>query len=138
MIKKILVGYDGSEESDKAYILALDMASKYSAQVMVLSVASPPEFSVTFGMDTVLQAATEYYKEQFKDLQAKAAALKIEPRFEIRIGNPADRIIHLADEIKAEMIVVGHRGRGLIEKWVLGSVARRVMTHAHCTVVVAR
>ena len=138
MIKKILVAYDGSKESEKAYTLALDMASKYSAQVVVLSVARPSEPPVAVEMEAILEAATDYYQEQFKGLKAKAAALELEPRFEIRVGHPAEQIVHLADEEGAEMIVMGHRGGGLMQKFLLGSVARRVMIYAHCTVVVVR
>jgi nucleotide-binding universal stress UspA family protein len=138
MIKKILVAYDGSKESEKAYILALDMACKYSAQIIVLSVARPSEPPVAVEMEAILEAATDYFQEQFKELKAKAAALGLEPRFEIRAGHPAEQIVHSANEERAEMIVMGHRGGGLMQKFLLGSVARRVMIYAHCTVVVVR
>lgn len=138
MINKILVAYDGSKESEKAYTLALDMASKYLAQIIVLSVARPSEPPVAVEMEAILEAASDYYQEQFTGLKAKAAALGLEPRFEMRVGHPAEQIVHFADEEGAEMIIMGHRGEGLMQKFLLGSVARRVMIYAHCTVVVVR
>jgi nucleotide-binding universal stress UspA family protein len=138
MIKRILVAYDGSKEAENAYTLALDMASKYSAQIIVLSVARPSEPPVAVEMEAILEAATDYYQEKFMGLKAKAAVLGLEPRFEIRAGHPAEQIVHSANEERAEMIVMGHRGGGLMQKFLLGSVARRVMIYAHCTVVVVR
>lgn len=39
---------------------------------------------------------------------------------------------------KADTIVMGHRGESRLQQWLLGSVAKRVLSYAHCTVVVAR
>ena len=58
MVSKILVAYDGSQQSDKAFAMALDMALHYSAKVMVLSVARPPEPPVAVEMEAVLETAT--------------------------------------------------------------------------------
>ncbi len=42
MINKLLAAYDGSQQSEKAFAMALDMASHYSAKVIVIAVARPP------------------------------------------------------------------------------------------------
>jgi nucleotide-binding universal stress UspA family protein len=138
MVSKLLVAYDGSQQSEKAFAMALDMASHYSAQVIVLSVARPPEPPVAVEMEAVLEAATEYYQAQFKNLKEQASSLGIEPRFEVRVGHPAEQIIHFANEEKADAIVMGHRGESFLQRWLLGSVAKRVLSYAHCTVVVVR
>ncbi|NSW85589.1 MAG: universal stress protein [Syntrophobacteraceae bacterium] len=139
MIKKILVAFDGSQESDKAFTLALDIASKYSAQVLVISVARPPEPPIAVEMGAVLEAASEYYAKQAGGLLERAASLGISPRFEVRIGHPAEQIVLLANEEDVDMIVMGHRGGGsFLQRWRLGSIARRVMNYAQCSVVVVR
>jgi len=138
MINKILVAYDGSEQSKKAYDLALDMASRYSAEMIVLSVASPPEPPVAVELQTVLENAAGYYEGHFKTMMEKAEFMGIEPRFEVRTGHPAEQIIDFADEAGVDAILVGHRGESFLQRWLLGSVAKRVLSYAHCTVIVVR
>lgn len=138
MISKLLVAYDASEQSEKAYDLALDMAAKYSAEVVVLSIARPPEPPVAVETKAVLENATEYYQAHFKRLKEKAASSGLEPRFEVRVGHPAEQIVHFAGQEAADMIVMGHRGGSFLQRWLLGSVAKRVLSYAPCTVVVVR
>jgi nucleotide-binding universal stress UspA family protein len=139
MIKKILVAYDGSEESEKAYMMGLDLASKYAAEVIVLSVARPPEPPVAVEMEAVIEAATEFYQKRCEVLKNEAARFDIDPHFVINVGHPAEQIVLVADEEKVGMIVMGHRGGGgFLQRWRLGSVARRVMNYAQCTVVIVR
>ena len=138
-IDKLLIAYDGSQESEKAYEMGLDLCLKYSAQMIVLSVARPPEPPMAVETQAVLDTATEYYKERFKGLKQKAQEAGVEPRFEIKVGHPAEQIVLLANEETARMIVMGHRGGGsFLQRWRLGSIARRVQNYAQCTVVVVR
>jgi len=138
MFGKMLVAYDGSQQSEKAYMLALDMAARYSAQMIVLSVVRPPEPPVAVELEAVLESATEYYEAHFKSLKDQAQSLGIEARFQVRVGHPAEQIVRLADEEEVDAIVMGHRGEGFLNRWLLGSVAKRVMSYANCTVVVVR
>lgn len=138
MIKKIIVAYDGSMQSEKAYDFAIDLAQKYSAQIVVVSVARPPEPPVAVETQAVLDSATEYYNNRFQQLYEKASAFGIEPRLEVRVGHPAEQIVHEAIQESADMIVMGHRGGSFLQKWLLGSVARRVLSYAHCPVLIIR
>jgi len=56
----------------------------------------------------------------------------------VRGGTPADQIVRVADELEADLIVIGGRGKGAMEAIVLGSVAYRVLHHAPCPVLVMR
>ncbi|MDY0041539.1 MAG: universal stress protein [Desulforhabdus sp.] len=138
MISKVLIAYDGSQQAERAYEFGLDMALKYGAQVIVLSVARPPEPPVNVELQAVVESATEHYHELFNELKAKAAVREIEPQFEVRVGHPAEQIVHFAEENGADVIVMGHRGESFLQRWLLGSVAKRVLSYAHCTVVVVR
>jgi nucleotide-binding universal stress UspA family protein len=139
MIEKLIVAYDGSNESEKAFHMGVEIAAKFSAQVIVVSIARPPEPPVAVEMEAVLERAAEYYRAGFEALQKSASALGIVPRFEIKTGHPAEQIVLLANEEDAQMIVMGHRGGGsFLQRWRLGSIARRVMNYAQCTVVVVR
>jgi nucleotide-binding universal stress UspA family protein len=62
----------------------------------------------------------------------------VQPTLRIRVGHPAEQIIAAAEEWNAELIVTGHRGKGLFEHWLLGSVSRLVLAYARCAVMVIR
>jgi nucleotide-binding universal stress UspA family protein len=138
MISKLVVAYDGSSQAEKAYELALEIAPKHSARIIVLSVARPPEPPVAVEVQAVVENATAYYQTRFRVLKQKATAVGLDPRFEVRVGHPAEQIVLFADDEKADMIVMGHRGESFLQRWLLGSVAKRVLSYAHCTVLVVR
>jgi nucleotide-binding universal stress UspA family protein len=54
------------------------------------------------------------------------------------VGMPADAIMQTADDRQADLIVVGSHGRSALERFVLGSVSKRVATESRCSVLVAR
>lgn len=137
-MRKILVAYDGSKQSEKAFNLALDMASKYSAQMIVFSVARLPEPSIVFEAGDVLHNAEEYYEGRFKAMKDQVSAAGVTTRFLVRVGHPAEQIVLLANEEAVDAIVMGHRGESFLQRWLLGSVAKRVLSYANCTVVVVR
>ena len=89
-------------------------------------------------LEAVLESAKEYYNQRFETLKEKATAMGIAPNFEVRVGHPAEQIVNYARIEKADVIVMGHRGGSLIQGWMLGSVARRVIAHAHCMVLIVR
>ncbi len=138
MIKKILVAYDGSMQSEKAFDFALDIAQKYSALITVLSVARPPEPPMAVETQAVLDSADEYYRTRFKVLKEKAETVCVVTRLDIVVGHPAEQIVYKAVNESADMIVMGHRGESFMQKWLLGSVARRVLSYAHCPVLIIR
>jgi nucleotide-binding universal stress UspA family protein len=138
MIDRILIAYDGSSQSEKAFSFGLEMAAKYSASVRVLSIARPPEPPVNVELQSVLENATEYFESLFSEMKERAKALGVLVDFEVQVGHPAEQIVRWADEWKSDAIVMGHRGESLLQKWLLGSVAKRVLSYAHCTVVVVR
>ncbi len=137
-MNKLLVAYDGSRQSEKAFKQAMEIAAKFSAKIIVLSVARLPEPPVAVELEAVLESATEYFQGHFKCLKELAESMNIDSKFEVRVGHPAEQIVHMADEEKADAIVMGHRGESFLQRWLLGSVAKRVLSYAHCTVIVVR
>jgi nucleotide-binding universal stress UspA family protein len=138
IIQRILLAFDGSQAAEKAYDFALEVASKCGATLQVLAVAQPPEPAEDVETEAILEDAQEHYERAFVRLREKAAAAGIEPVFEVMVGHPALQIIHKAEEMDADHIIMGHRGKTLFEHWRVGSVTKRVLTHAHCSVTVVR
>jgi nucleotide-binding universal stress UspA family protein len=138
IIKRILAAFDGSQAAEHAYDFALEVASKCGAELCVLAVAQPPEPAEDVETEAILENAQEHYEKAFVRLREKAAAAGIEPTFEVVVGHPALQIVGKALESGADHIVMGHRGKTLFEHWRVGSVTKRVIIDAHCSVTVVR
>ncbi len=140
MISKILVGFDASEESYKALDFAVDMSvsHKSSPEIIVLSVVRPPEGMNLVDTDSLEKEAAEEFKTELKALVEKAGPSEVKISTDVAIGHPADTIVKYANEKGCSLIVVGHRGRSKLGGLLIGSVARHIITLAHCSVVVVR
>ena len=138
MISRILVAYDGSDPAKKCYDFALDMAQKYRAEVWVLTVARPPEFAEDVETEAILERSTQYHHRLLAQLKQQSAGTKLSIHFESAVGHPAEQIIRHAEQHGANLIVMGHRGKTLFERWRLGSISQRVLQYAHCPVLVVR
>ncbi|MFH1480117.1 MAG: universal stress protein [Pseudomonadota bacterium] len=135
---KILVPVDNSEFAFKALDKALDMAKKEQAELIVISVAL--EFQD-------VEEIPIGYAEKFKNQAVRAvnragevaqkAGLKVTTRVEVG-ASPADNIVKFAEESKTDLIVMGHRGLTGLDRFLVGSVAGRVVAHAPCSVLVVR
>ncbi|HTP64249.1 MAG TPA: universal stress protein [Geobacteraceae bacterium] len=140
-LKKLLVAFDGSEYAMKAFDYALELSNlspEPTHEIFVLSVAQPPEPADIVEVDAIIDAATEHYEELFKELRQKAAAANVKLTTEVAVGHPAEQIVHYADEKGCEMVIMGHRGKSLMDRWRIGSISKRVITYAHCTVTIVR
>lgn len=134
----ILVAVDNSEYSLKAVEMGLEMARLKGEEMIVMSVALElpdiEEIPVSYGeklKDQALRAirkATEL---------AENAGIRVETRIEVGTS-PAENIVNLARELKTSLIVVGHCGITGIDRFMIGSVAGRVVAHAPCSVLVVR
>jgi nucleotide-binding universal stress UspA family protein len=138
MIRKILLGYDGSASAEDAFAFALDLAQRYGAELHVLAVARPPEFAEDVETEAVIENSVRHYREVVGPVQAKATAASIETHVEVAVGHPAEQLVRYAEQHGIDHIVVGHRGHTLFERWLIGSVARQVIAYAHCAVTVVR
>ncbi len=138
MFARILVAYDGSAPARAAYDVALDMAAKYQSEIFVVAVARPPEFAEDVETEAALESAREHLGKKFAELESLAAHRGLKPHLRVVTGHPAEQIVRAAEQHGIELIVLGHRGHGVFERWLLGSVSRAVIAYAHCAVMVVR
>ncbi len=141
MVKKILVAFDGSEQSNKAFNFALDMSGLCTgaiSELIVISVIQPPEPADIVEVDAIIDSATQHYEELFKELKEKAKEKGISIKTEVLIGHPADQIVRYAKDQSCDVIVLGRKGKSRIERWLLGSVTKRVSSYAPCTVIIVK
>jgi nucleotide-binding universal stress UspA family protein len=138
MLQKILVAYDGSPPAQRAFDFALDLAGRYTASLTVLSVARPPEPPTVVETQAILESATAHYEKDFEKLRETAKARGVSLRTLVVAGHPAEQIVHHAAQEGDDLIVMGHRGKSLFHRWLVGSIAKRVMAYANCTVTIVR
>jgi nucleotide-binding universal stress UspA family protein len=138
MIKRILIAYDGSVSAKKAFDMGLQMAQLYHAGLVVVSVTQLPEPAMIYETTALLDDAREHYEAEFAGLRASAQAAGVHCETRVVAGHVADQIVQQATAENADVIVMGHRGKGMIERWMLGSVSKRVISYAHCSVLVVR
>jgi nucleotide-binding universal stress UspA family protein len=132
----ILVAYDSSPQSEHALNIAFSLATTTHSKLVVFAVVRPPEPALRAELNATLDAAHEHYEQSFASIRERAKKEDIEIETDVAVGNPADQIIHRAEEVQASLIVMGRRGRSAIQRWVLGSNSERVLRYAHCPVMV--
>ena len=120
--KKILIGYDGSAQEEKATETALELARSLDAKVLRFAVARPPEPATMVEVDAMLDDAREHFEEQFKKITQHAKDLGIEFKTAIAVGHPVEQIVHRAETDHVDLIVLGRRGiaMGKDAGWVHG------------------
>jgi nucleotide-binding universal stress UspA family protein len=148
LIKKILVPIDGSKSADKALDFALDLARKYSAEVLVISVFEVPSVSLIAPGIMFAPESIAKYLEELKAFHEKALseALKkakkvnsgLKVSTELLQGRAADIIVKTAQKGAFDLIVIGSRGLGGIKEFLLGSTSHRVANEATCPVLVVK
>jgi nucleotide-binding universal stress UspA family protein len=136
--KKILVGFDGSAQSEKATESALALAQSLDSSLLLFAVARPPEPATMVELDAMLDDAREHFEEQFKKIIQRAKNLGVELQTDIAVGHPVEQIVHRAETDQVDLIVLGRRGKSRWEKMLVGSTAEKVLRYAHCPVMVVR
>lgn len=137
-MKRILVAYDGSPSSAKAFSLGMEMREKYAAELMVLTVARPPEFGTEVETEAVIENSRKHCHDIQRPLHTVVASANAPTRFEVVTGHPGEQVVRHAEDWKADLIIIGHRGRTFLDRLLIGSVAGHVINHAPCAVLVAR
>ncbi|GAA2570151.1 universal stress protein [Pseudonocardia hydrocarbonoxydans] len=142
----VVVGVDGSPGAGAALEFALSDAARRDARLRVVAAVAPPEFWATAYGPIPLPASPELLEEIVAAAQAwvdEAAtrlglAVPADVAVEIRTaaGSPAPALLDAARD--ADLLVVGHRGRGAVASTLLGSVGLRCVLHARCPVTVVR
>src|SRR5512141_178066 len=142
LFQRILVAFDGSEGSWKAFDFTLELSALCKRngfpEIYVLSVVRPPEPIEIVEMEAVIDAATTHYEEQFRKIAAKVKDKDLVIHTDILPGNPADQIVRYAYDRKCDVVILGHRGKSRVEDWLLGSVPKRVSSYASCHVIIVK
>ncbi|HEX75073.1 MAG TPA: universal stress protein [Dehalococcoidia bacterium] len=140
---KILAPLDGSDIGEAALSHADKLSIETGASVILLQVIQPPG---TIGATTMLVSATEDAVRAMHDagenyLSGVAERLGekgIKTTYEVVTGDPADKIVEYAEDKRVSLIAMSTHGRGGIARWVLGSVADKVLHGTKIPVLLVR
>ncbi len=136
-LRRILVGYDGSSDSERALEQGLALAECTGGKVLVLSVARPPEPETSKAVG-FRNAAREQLEQKLSQIQARVQQNPIEIQTQVATGHPAEGILSKAREDQIDLIVLGYRGISGVDQVTLGSISEHVVSHASCPVMVTR
>ena len=143
MTMKIILPVDGSECSMRAVDHLLTHISWFREmpEIHVLHVQPPipiGRVQAHIGKDTL----HDYYREESQTLltpvQTRLDAAERFHTTHIHVGQPAEVIVKMADELQCDLIIMGAHGRGVLASMVMGSVATRVLHLAKCPVLLVK
>ena len=140
MYRKILLAYDGSTFSAAALKQSAELATLCKAELHLLSIAA------TTGGMAIAEAAgvADVWGQGEKELERLVASAVDELRNQhltvitcIQYGDPASEIAAYANQIQADLVVLGYAHRGILSRWFQGSVSAKLLDHLPCSLLVA-
>jgi nucleotide-binding universal stress UspA family protein len=139
--KVVVVGVDGSEQSIRAGSVAADLCRCHSAHLHVVTVVRPPEgwWGIVGSPPPADALASSMSKAQQSILDVVVADIDLtglQWDASEEIGEPATALVDVCREKAADVLVVGRRGAGVVERLVIGSVADRLAHYAPCPVLI--
>jgi nucleotide-binding universal stress UspA family protein len=141
----MVVGTDGSETAEEAVRQAIDLAKLTGATLSVVSAFQPVSGRRVRGEAEGAPADIQNQIGPREDVNlildaaaAKARAAGIEVQTHPVQADPADAILNVAEEVDADLIVVGNKGMTGARRYLLGSVPNNVSHHAPCSVIIVR
>jgi len=144
--RTIVVGTDGSATADKAVEAAGELARACGATVHVVTAYPPVRSAVLASVGVAGGVAAPAWLGDDERVAAEEVVRRAGERLALtgvsahttaRLGEPADALLATAEEVSADLVVVGNRGMTGVRRYLLGSVADRVAHHAHCSVHIA-
>src|SRR5918994_1784488 len=141
---RILLATDGSEEAELAALSAVELDQRTNSELHVVHVGVVPTLLVsypgTLGYEGKLYEQIEEDSSELlrkESWRVKAAGGTVAGAH-LRMGKVDLEIVTLAEELGANLIVMGSRGLGGVRRALMGSVSDSVVRHAHCPVLVVR
>jgi nucleotide-binding universal stress UspA family protein len=146
-MRTIVVGYDGSAPAERALARAAELAQAFRSHIVVADVAMPRQLQAMpggFGLqpyylstpDVGVQADEALWQQHRAQIEAFLAKTGVTHEFAGVVGAPVAEIVEIAAERNADLIVVGTRDPGFLERLLGGSVSQGVARRSGCDVLI--
>ena len=138
MATVILVGIDGSTDSERTLTAAADLARHTHHDLVAMHVARVPTMAAVdpFAASAVISALDDTVEHCHLSCELALASRAVAWTFEVRHGDPAAELLQAGLDHAAVCIVVGRRGHYHLTRRLLGSVTSRLLLHADRPVLV--
>jgi len=137
-IGNILVATDGSEFSESATGLAIEVARDCQAKLTVMTMVPFGEDLEMVGTHALRASQDKEAQARLDEVAARAVAAGVDCVTSIRYGeDPAQEIVAAADEIGTDLIVMGRRGKRGLARMMVGDATAKVVGNAECLVLIA-
>jgi len=140
MYERIVLAYDGTREGLIALREGALLGRRFGSKIFLLSVLPQSEgvrLAESVAGDLIGQQMTGY-----KELLARGVSvlkeLGFDPVARLAVGEPAPLIGDFAREVKADLVVLGHRRQNLLQRWWSGSTGSYISDHVACSVLIGR
>jgi nucleotide-binding universal stress UspA family protein len=139
-VRNVVVGVDGSDQSRHAARVGADIARKNGATLHMVTIVRPPEgwWGIVGSPPTPSALSRSLAEAQREILDSVVSDLDLGDLEVVQIedvGDPARMLLDYAEQVDADVMVIGRRGAGLIERIMLGSVANRLVHDSVCPVM---
>ena len=124
-IRNILVGYDESAPARRALTLAEDLAARYGARVVIVTVLRPIDIPVD-----VMAPTETYVMSARRALEREADRIRAQGTRVVafvEVGEPARTLVEIAERLEIDMTVLGRSGKGALARLMLGSVTTSLL-----------
>ncbi|QOZ23131.1 universal stress protein [Bradyrhizobium sp. CCBAU 51753] len=139
MYRKVLLAYDGSIEGRRALREGAKLAQLCRAEVFLLAVVELPSIvTPDAGLTIPIDEQTANYRAILAEGVERLKALGFSPTARLETGDPGHTIADVAEEIGAQLVVVGHRPQGHLARWWFGSVGSYLVKRLRCSVLVGQ
>lgn len=145
MFDRIVVGTDGSETAKEAVRTAIELAKLSKAKLEIVSAYEPIPSERLKEEGEGISGDVSHVVNPREDVQfvldkaaAEAKKAKVKVVTHPREGDPADAILDIAEENKADLVIVGNKGMTGARRFLLGSVPNKISHHAPCDLWIVR
>ncbi len=142
MYRKILVPLDGSKVAEGVLPHARSLAYSEGAELILLTVGANPALDFAFSDPGLAQAAVDEQEEKSKTyisrIEAELKADGFKTSTLLRVGSVAEVILGVAEELQVDVIAMSTHGRTGPARWLLGSIAERVVHNSNVPVLLIR
>jgi len=140
LYNKILLAYDGSIEGRRALREGARIAQLCRAEVFLLAVVEVSAGTGTLegGLAIPITEQVEIYQNILGEGVERLKAMGFSPTARLSMGEAGREIAGAAEEIGANLVVIGHRPDGLLARWWFSSVGTYLVKHLSCSVLVAQ